>query len=121
MMLPQRLWLALFLVNVIAAMASGSTVSEMVVSMQTLAYGLGWLMMVIMGIKWIIADSPNERADSKKGMIYIIIGLLIVRSACNLITLYCDNAYCALGASATTFSCPLGDYGCSGWVPPTCP
>lgn len=63
-----------------------------VASLSTVAYSLGWLMMVLMGVKWIIADSPNDRAEAKKGMIYIVIGLLLVASAKQLLQLYCDTA-----------------------------
>jgi hypothetical protein len=62
-----------------------------------LANALGWLMMVLMGVKWILADSPNERADAKKGMIYIIIGLLLVASATSLVNMYCSMANSATG------------------------
>ena len=75
-----------------------------VASMKNLAYALAWIMMVLMGVKWIIADSPNERAEAKKGMIYIVIGLLVVVSAGNLLCLYCKNAETALGAGASV--CP---------------
>ena len=106
-----KLWLALILVNVLAAAASASAIIDMVNSMKTLAYSLGWLMMVIMGVKWIIADSPNERADAKKGMIYVIIGVLVVKSSCELLSLYCTNVTTALGPTSG-FTCPMGQFGC---------
>jgi hypothetical protein len=65
-------------------------------NLRRVAYALGWLMMVFMGLRWIIADSPNDRADAKKGMIYIVIGLLVVASACDLLSLYCTTAQSAL-------------------------
>ena len=84
---------ALFL-SVLAGLAASQAPPNLswVTSLRAMAYALGWLMMVVMGIKWIIADSPNERADAKKSMIYIVIGLLIVSSARGLLQLYCDNA-----------------------------
>jgi hypothetical protein len=57
------------------------------------AVALAWVMMIIMGSKWIIAESPNDRAEAKKGMIYIVTGLLVIASTENLITsLYCEAA-----------------------------
>ncbi|MBD3262557.1 MAG: hypothetical protein GF334_12965 [Candidatus Altiarchaeales archaeon] len=38
---------------------------------------LGALMLVFLGIKWIIADAAQERNEIKKGVLYIIIGILI--------------------------------------------
>lgn len=77
------------------------------------AYALGWMMMVLMGVKWIVADSPNERADAKKSMIYVVMGLLVVASACGLLHIYCDNA----SATITTpgFTCTPSTYipGCT--------
>jgi len=81
--------------------ATGGPSLPWLASLATLAYALGWIMMVIMGIKWIVADSPNERADAKKGMMYILIGLLVVRSAGSLLRLYCDTANTTMG----TFIC----------------
>jgi NADH:ubiquinone oxidoreductase subunit 5 (subunit L)/multisubunit Na+/H+ antiporter MnhA subunit len=74
-----------------ANFASAAPDMSWVGSLSMVAYSLGWLMMVFMGVKWIVADSPNERADAKKGMIYVVIGLLIVRSAQSLLNLYCDT------------------------------
>lgn len=86
--------LASALLLAVPAFVSASTPPSFtwVASLSTVAYSLGWLMMVLMGVKWIIADSPNDRAEAKKGMIYIVIGLLLVASAKQLLQLYCDTA-----------------------------
>ena len=81
--------------------SAGPVPPSWLASLATLAYALAWIMMVIMGMKWILADSPNERADAKKGMMYILIGLLVVRSANSLLQLYCDTANTTMG----TFIC----------------
>jgi hypothetical protein len=95
-----KLPLLLSLLNLLVLTAEaggGGPMGTWLPGLEKLAYALGWMMMVIMGVKWIIADSPNERADAKKGMIYIVIGLLVVRSSGQLIKLYCDNAAKSLG------------------------
>lgn len=42
---------------------------------------LAVLFMVLNGIKWIIADGPEDREDAKKGIIYTIIGLILLGAA----------------------------------------
>lgn len=42
---------------------------------------LGALMITIEGIKWITAQSPPERESAKKGVIYIMIGLILLKSS----------------------------------------
>jgi len=72
-------------------------------SLRAATFGLGWIMMALMGVRWIISDSPNERADVKKSMIYIVLGVLIVANACNLLQMYCDNARPAITCTASTY------------------
>ena len=117
MKLMRKIPLILTILNLLSIMvasaSAGPPAMAWVGSMIGLAYALGWLMMVIMGIKWIIADSPNERADAKKGMIYIVIGLLLVRSICQLMQLYCNNVEAAFsGAPPASWSCDLSAIGC---------
>ena len=61
-------------------------------NLQTMAYALGLLMVVVQGLRYIIADSAQERADVKKGLIYVVVGLLVVSGYTNLTNLYCDIA-----------------------------
>lgn len=65
-----------------------ASVPAWIPNLKVVAAVLGWLFMVIMGIKWILADSPNERAEAKKGMMYIVVGLLVIASACQFMCLY---------------------------------
>ena len=111
MKLKARLPTILLILNLLVAAASASASTpdfSWICSLKTVAYSLGWIMMVIMGIKWIIADSPNERADAKKGMIYIVIGLLVVKSAVQLIQLYCDN----VAKAGITITCNTAQFSC---------
>ncbi len=96
-------------VLLVLALASAPVQAFDVGEFRTVALALGYLMMVLMGIKWIIADSPNDRADAKKGMMYVVIGLLLVASACSLLHLYESTA----GASVSGFSySSWGSVGC---------
>lgn len=62
------------------------------VSLQSMAAALGALLILIMGIRWIMADSAQERQEAKRGILYVVIGLLIVYSVDQIIqTLYCSN------------------------------
>ncbi|HHQ44968.1 MAG TPA: hypothetical protein ENN13_02400 [Candidatus Altiarchaeales archaeon] len=55
-----------------------------------MAAALATLLFAIMGLRWIAADSAQEREEAKKGMIYIVTGLLIVVSAHAIVRqLYC--------------------------------
>ena len=93
MLIARRVIYSLIVSSLLAALASSQAPDySWVCGLQTLAGALGWVMMVIMGLKWIVAESPNERAEAKKGMLYIVIGLLIVASMRNLLqSLYCDT------------------------------
>ena len=62
------------------------------VGLQTMAYALGMLMVVIQGVRYIAADSAQDRGDVKKGLIYIVIGVLVVQGMMTLINWYCDMA-----------------------------
>lgn len=62
------------------------------VDLQNVAYALGLLMVVVLGVKYIISDSAQERSDVKKGLIYVVIGLLVVSGYMNLINMYCSIA-----------------------------
>lgn len=47
---------------------------------QGMAFALATLLLAIQGLRYLISDSPDERKKIKKGLMYIIIGLLIVES-----------------------------------------
>ena len=82
----------IFAVSSLLSMIVSAQQYTWITGLKAAASALGWLMMVIMGGKWIIADSANERAEAKKGMIYIVVGLLIIASgACLIKKVYCDT------------------------------
>jgi L-lysine 2,3-aminomutase len=79
----------LYISSAIVSATTGCTINH---GLRAVALPAGWLFMVIQGLRWIAADSANERGDSKKGMIYIVIALLLVSSACSLMCVYCSAA-----------------------------
>lgn len=57
----------------------------------TVAASLGALMLAYAGLRWVMADGPQERDDARKTIIYIIIGLVVVSTTTDLVqALYCD-------------------------------
>ena len=79
--------------------AQGFSLTDLVGSLCQLADALGLLIISLMGAKWIVADSAQERAEAKKGIIYVIVGLLVVHSMATLVDrLYCIPAGASLGA-----------------------
>lgn len=72
-----------------AAPPQMSVVTNLNAQLKLLAAALGVLMITYSGLRWIMADSPQERDDSKKAIVYVIIGLLVVQLAPDLVsTLY---------------------------------
>jgi hypothetical protein len=47
---------------------------------RTAGYAMAFIMMMYMGIKWTIAEGADERENAKKGIIYVIIGVLLLRT-----------------------------------------
>ncbi|MDD5112181.1 MAG: pilin [Candidatus Altiarchaeota archaeon] len=58
---------------------------EVNTGLRTVASALGVLVISYAGIRWIMADSPQERDDAKKTIIYVIIGLLVVAASNDLV------------------------------------
>lgn len=46
---------------------------------------LGALMILFEGIMWLTAQSPVEREDAKKGILYVLIGLFLLKGAENIV------------------------------------
>lgn len=70
-----------------------SPVAELNVGLLNIASALGVLVITYAGIRWVASESPQEREDAKKTILYVIVGLIIVRLAHPLVqALYCDTA-----------------------------
>jgi len=106
-MVSGRQILAAAVVLSLLSVTASAAPLDWVKGMKRVAFALGWIMMVFMGIKWIVADSANERAEAKKGMIYIVIGLLIVASVSSLLQMYCNVV---AQSGVTGFTCTAGSY-----------
>ena len=53
---------------------------------------LAILMLTIQGVRWLMAESPQQRADIKQSIIYILLGLLVVMLAPRLVcVIYCKT------------------------------
>jgi hypothetical protein len=51
----------------------------MVIEMlEYIGLGLAALMFAINGIKMMVSDSPMARADARRGIIYVVIGIIIL-------------------------------------------
>jgi hypothetical protein len=47
--------------------------------MTTIGMPIALIMLIYMGIKWSMAESPEEHENAKKGIIYIVIGVILIR------------------------------------------
>jgi hypothetical protein len=65
--------------------AVGRAFTEVIVSIQTIGYPIGFIMMIYMGVRWFLAEGPEDRENARRGVIYIIIGIMLLRTADPLI------------------------------------
>lgn len=64
--------------------------NDMMVWLAQIANPIGLLMMIYMGIKWSMAEGAEDRENARRGIIYVVIGLLLVQVSDDLIIqLYC--------------------------------
>lgn len=53
---------------------------------------LASVMFAIQGLRWVMSDTPQDRMEAKKGIMYIIIGLLVVYMAATMVSvIYCET------------------------------
>lgn len=90
----------LLLINLVTATTTtlfedspeGQEIFKLVKGLQDVAAALGVLMIAYSGARWIMADSPQDREDAKKTIIYVIIGLLIVSLTKDIVkAIYCQT------------------------------
>ncbi|MFH0862510.1 MAG: pilin [Candidatus Altiarchaeota archaeon] len=55
--------------------------TEIINQLLTLGSPIAFLMMVYMGIKWYMAEGPEDRENARRGIIYVVIGLIMLRGA----------------------------------------
>ncbi len=87
---------ALALLSVLPACASATcyasipAIDYMQDQLQAIGWPIGWFMVALMGIKWIISEGPEAREDARRGVIYVVIGLILLMTAESLtIMLFC--------------------------------
>jgi type IV secretory pathway VirB2 component (pilin) len=83
------LLLSLLAVNVVAVgcddPAARAAAANISVMLTTIGNACGVVMIIYMGLKWMLADDPQGRENARRGIIYIIIGLIILRVASALV------------------------------------
>jgi len=60
-------------------------IQNMINFLNTIAYPIGFFMIVYMGIKWIISEGPEDRENSRRGVIYVMIGLIMLKATFYLV------------------------------------
>jgi hypothetical protein len=60
---------------------TGAAIQTMQDMFKTMGYPLALFMMVYMGAKWAIAEGPEDRENARRGIIYIVIALLLLKAA----------------------------------------
>jgi hypothetical protein len=88
----KKKYLTILLLAANASASGGCTVrldavDKIQTYLSTIGVPLAWFMAAYMGVKWIVSESPEERENARRGIIYIIIGVIILRTADSL-TLY---------------------------------
>lgn len=57
------------------------TIGDVQSILNAVGSALGAVMIAWEGIKWMAAENPAEREDAKKGIIYVMIGLVLLKSS----------------------------------------
>lgn len=47
----------------------------------TIGRPLAILMLIYMGVKWLIAEGPEDRDNARRGVIYVVIGIIMLIAA----------------------------------------
>ncbi len=55
------------------------TFINIMIWLQQIGYPLAFFMMAYMGIKWIMAEGPEPRENARRGVIYVVIGIILLR------------------------------------------
>jgi len=71
--------------SLVAAQATGSAMDALNTALRYFAGALAVLMFSFQGLRWVLSESPEDRAEAKKGMIYVIVGLIAVYIAANIV------------------------------------
>ncbi len=94
--------------NLVSSESYITEMSDLIVALKTVAAALAVLLISIQGLKYITAESPNDRAEAKKGLIWIIVGLVVAAVSANLVCgLYCMAISQYWDGSSTPLNCTI--------------
>ncbi|MFH1835802.1 MAG: pilin [Methanobacteriota archaeon] len=94
--------------NLVSSQDYLTEMSDLIVALKTVAAALAVLLISIQGLKYITAESPNDRAEAKKGLIWIIVGLVVAAVSANLVCgLYCMAIAQYWTGSSTPLNCQI--------------
>lgn len=79
------------LTSVNAGSGIGQTINNVIGLLQLAGTGISVIVVTMLGIKYLIA-SPSEKADTKKMIMPILIGCILLFGAVNLVALIADVA-----------------------------
>jgi len=60
------------------------TFINIMIWLQQIGYPLALFMMAYMGIKWVMAEGPEPRENARRGVIYVVIGIILLRGGVQL-------------------------------------
>lgn len=100
----RRVSIVLLVLILASSLVSADEMTDLVSALKKIAAGLATLLIAIQGLKYVTAQTPEDRAEAKKGLIYIILGLLVAAIAANLVCgLYCA----AIASTYGGFTCTI--------------
>lgn len=89
--------------------AQAAAMDDLNTTLRNFAVALALMMFFFQALRWVMADSPQARAEAKKGIIYIILGLLVVYLAfhvvCGIYGYVLRNYGVTCTPNAATFTC----------------
>ncbi len=62
-----------------ACMANIPALNELILDIQTIGNPIGFFMLAYMGVKWIVAEGPQDVENARRGVIYVVIGLILLK------------------------------------------
>jgi len=86
----------------LAGLAAADEMTDLIGALKKIAAALGALLIAVQGLKYVTAEAPDDRAEAKKGLIWIIVGLLVAAISAYLVCgLYCA----AISSTYGGFTC----------------
>ena len=68
-----------------ACAANIPAMNDIMQMLQTIGYPIGIFMVAYMGIKWMLAEGPQDRENARRGIIYVVIGLILLQVSVKLV------------------------------------